>query len=419
MAKWWLIAALAVVPSAMAKVSLTDAVAKLPSCALTCVASAVSTSTCSLTDQVCLCNNDPLQQNITECVLAGCSIKEALFTKNLTESACDRPIRDKSGTLITLSNTLGIITGLFVLQRFAFKIFSRLDIHLDDWFTLLTTLVGVPATVINRYGLPPNGIGRDVWTLTDQQITNFGRFFYVMEVIYFTQVGLLKLALLFFYIRIFSSTAESVRALLWATTVFTAGFGIAFIVAAVFQCDPISFFWTKWDGEHQGRCMSINAIAWSNAAISIALDVWMLAIPISQLKQLRLSWRKKAGASIMFCTGAFVTIVSILRLKLLVDFGSDSINPTWDNFQITCWSTVEMNIGIICVCLPSLRLMVIRTFPRVFNTIYGANSRQTRHSDMSKGDKERREGRANDKRGEQDEVQLVPISEPASKASQV
>ncbi len=78
-----------------------------------------------------------------------------------------------------------------------------------------------------------------------------------------------------------------------------------------------------------------------------------------------------------------------------------------------------MNIGIICVCLPSLRLMVIRTFPRVFNTIYGANSRQTRHSDMSKGDKERREGRANDKRGEQDEVQLVPISEPASKASQV
>ncbi len=273
-----------------------------------------------MTDQVCLCNNDPLQQNITECVLAGCSIKEALctsgslkntqtrlttaVTKNLTESACDRPIRDKSGTLITLSNTLGIITGLFVLQRFAFKIFSRLDIHLDDWFTLLTTLVGVPATVINRYGLPPNGIGRDVWTLTDQQITNFGRFFYVMEVIYFTQVGLLKLALLFFYIRIFSSTAESVRALLWATTVFTAGFGIAFIVAAVFQCDPISFFWTKWDGEHQGRCMSINAIAWSNAAISIALDVWMLAIPISQLKQLRLSWRKKAGASIMFCTGA-------------------------------------------------------------------------------------------------------------------
>ncbi|UNI13699.1 hypothetical protein JDV02_000420 [Purpureocillium takamizusanense] len=347
-----------------------------------------------------------------------------MLTKNLTETACDRPVRDSSGTLIALNNTLGIITGLFVLQRFAFKIFSRLSIHLDDWFTLLTTLVGVPATVINRYGLPPNGIGRDVWTLTEQQITSFGRFFYAMEVIYFTQVALLKLALLFFYIRIFSGAAESVRALLWGTTVLTVGFGIAFVVAAVFQCDPVSFFWTRWDDEQgQGRCMSINAIAWSNAAISIALDVWMLALPISQLKQLDLSWRKKTGAGIMFCTGAFVTVVSILRLKLLVDFGSDSINPTWDNFQITCWSTVEMNVGIICVCLPSLRLMIIRTFPRVLNTVYGANSRQVRNTSHDcKGNKEIcEEGESHGHRvqHDKDKVQRMTIDEPTSKASHV
>lgn len=214
-------------------------------------------------------------------------------------------MRDRSGSLIVISNTLGIVTGLFVLQRFGFKLVSRLDLHLDDWFTLLTTVVGVPATVINRYGLAPNGIGRDIWTLTDEQVTNFGRFFYVMEIIYFAQVALLKLALLFFYIRIFSSTAVTVRVLLWATTACTAAYGLAFVLAATFQCSPISYFWDRWDAPPgSGRCASINAIAWSNAGISIALDVWMLAIPISQLKKLRLSWRKKAGASIMFCTGA-------------------------------------------------------------------------------------------------------------------
>ena len=230
----------------------------------------------------------------------------------MTDTTCERPVRDRSGTLIFISNTLGIITGLFVFQRFAFKIISRLDLHLDDWFTLLTTVIGVPATVINRYGLPPNGIGRDLWTLTDEQITDFGRYFYVMEVIYFAQVALLKMALLFFYLRIFSTTTRTVRALLWATTAFTAAYGVAFVLVAIFQCWPVSFFWHRWDAPPGagGTCLSINAIAWSNAAISIVLDIWMLAIPISQLKKLRLSWRKKAGAGVMFCTGAlYVSLV--------------------------------------------------------------------------------------------------------------
>lgn len=189
------------------------------------------------------------------------------------------------------------------MQRFVFKICSKLDLFLDDWFALITTLVGVPATVINRYGLPPNGIGRDVWTLTSDQITNFGKFFYVMEIIYFTQVGLLKLALLFFYLRIFSSSGRILHRMLWVTTGFTTMFCIAFVFAAVFQCRPISHFWEKWTNEDPGTCLSINAIAWSNAAISITLDLWMLAIPVSQIKKLRLSWKKKVGASIMFGTG--------------------------------------------------------------------------------------------------------------------
>lgn len=225
-----------------------------------------------------------------------------IVTKNLTSTTCGNTPRNRSNQLILLSNTLGTITGLLVLQRFLFKISCKLDIFLEDWFALLTTVVGVPATVINRYGLPPNGIGRDVWTLTGEQITSFGKFFYAMEVIYFSQVGLLKLSLLFFYIRLFSSSGAVMRNMLWATTIFTSLFCVAFVLVAIFQCKPISHFWNKWDDKN-GTCLSINAIAWSNAGISIALDFWMLAIPVSQLKKMQLSWKKKLGAMIMFGTG--------------------------------------------------------------------------------------------------------------------
>lgn len=40
-----------------------------------------------------------------------------------------------------------------------------------------------------------------------------------------------------------------------------------------------------------------------------------------------------------------VTIVSVLRLQSLVLF-AESHNPTWDNFDVANWSTIEINTGM-------------------------------------------------------------------------
>ena len=57
-----------------------------------------------------------------------------------------------------------------------------------------------------------------------------------------------------------------------------------------------------------------------------------------------------------------VTVVSIVRLQFLVSLGS-STNPTYDQIDVSIWSTVEINIGIICTCLPAIRLFLVRRFP--------------------------------------------------------
>lgn len=195
----------------------------------------------------------------------------------------------------------GIISALFVIQRFAFKFYAKLDFGMDDWFTLLAIVSGVPDTVINACGVTNNGLGRDIWTLRPFEITRFSRYFFIMEILYFAEVCMLKMALLFFYMRIFPS--GNVRRLLWGTVAFNLLFGVCFVVLAIFQCTPIKHYWVMWDGEHQGRCLNINGIAWSNAAISITLDGWMLAIPLWQLKALNLDWKRKVGVGMMFCVG--------------------------------------------------------------------------------------------------------------------
>lgn len=71
-----------------------------------------------------------------------------------------------------------------------------------------------------------------------------------------------------------------------------------------------------------------------------------------------------------------VTIISILRLKSLVTF-SNSQNPTWDNFEVAMFSDVEINVGIICACMPALRMLLIGLCPRISGSS-GSHSNQKR-----------------------------------------
>ena len=172
---------------------------------------------------------------------------------------------------------------------------------LDDYFIVATLCTGIPASVMNAHGLTVNGLGKDIWTVPFKQITDFLHFFYAMEVLYFAQVALLKLSLLFFYLRIFP--ANTIKRIIWITIAFDVLFGIAFVLAGIFQCQPINYYWNQWDGEHKGKCFNVNALAWANAAISITLDLWMLGIPMSQLVHIKLHWKKKVGVALMFIVG--------------------------------------------------------------------------------------------------------------------
>lgn len=78
---------------------------------------------------------------------------------------------------------------------------------------------------------------------------------------------------------------------------------VVFIVATALQCFPVSMAWQKWDGEHQGKCLNLNAEGWASAIINIILDLIVIVLPMRQLKDLAMSWRRKLGVMIMFLGG--------------------------------------------------------------------------------------------------------------------
>ena len=82
--------------------------------------------------------------------------------------------------------------------------------------------------------------------------------------------------------------------------------------------------------------------------------------------------------------------MSILRLRSVVRF-SLSGNKTWNFFDVTLWSGIELTVAIMCACLPAARLLLVRLFPHLAGTsgstskeqggsIYGPKRSQTRSS---------------------------------------
>ena len=90
--------------------------------------------------------------------------------------------------------------------------------------------------------------------------------------LYYIEVFLVKLAILAFYLRIFKMPGTLIRRLIWAAIVVAILGLISFVLAGIFGCRPIYFYWERWDNTKEGQCLDINGLMWPNAAISITVS---------------------------------------------------------------------------------------------------------------------------------------------------
>lgn len=95
-----------------------------------------------------------------------------------------------------------------------------------------TIPISLPSVFILIFGLMANGLGVDIWGLTLANVMAFGRFFYVIQLLYVLLLTLIKLTLTFFYRNLF--IGQTIYCLLTATIVAHIVIGVAFIRLIVF-----------------------------------------------------------------------------------------------------------------------------------------------------------------------------------------
>ncbi|KAF9874908.1 CFEM domain-containing protein [Colletotrichum karsti] len=352
----------------------------VPDCALPCLFEPLDYTPCAFTNSTCLCADMNYNMAVIHCVRVQCSVQQALITKNQTWSDCGFEYHDEGNTIQWVPAFLFGVLTLFYGMRLATKWMGLATWGYDDW-TISFGYIMMIAFLVATFLAKKEGIGRDIWTLSVEQITAFIRGFFAFEIVYSVTLAVIKASVLFLYLRIFGSITEVFRQILWATQIFNVAVCLAFVIVNLNQCKPLSYFWYGWDGRHPGYCIDLSAMALSHAALNIAMDVWMLVLPATQIYKLNLQKRQKAGIMSMFGVGIFITIVSAVRLRSVSVF-SHSWNPTYDFYGLALWSHIELCVGMIVACMPAARTLARRLFPEL---LYVTNISSTRQSTRASG----------------------------------
>lgn len=151
---------------------------------------------------------------------------------------------------------------------------------------------------------------------------------------------------------------------------------IAFLIA--FQCRPVDFFWTRWDLHDGGKCIASAPILWSNAVLTMVLDFWVLLMPLPYVARLQLSVKRRLGISFMLAIGVTIVTFSLLKVFAVREIET-SDNPTELLARITVWTALEICVGVICACLPGMR-MFISYFLHRWGWIGSSSSLQSHHA---------------------------------------
>ncbi|KAH9876341.1 hypothetical protein J1614_004220 [Plenodomus biglobosus] len=270
------------------------------------------------------------------------------------------------------------LSSLFV----GFRLISRFAIvrkpTWDDYTMMVAWMLAFGASFSICYGTT-KGLGRRQENIPLEWLAPMKQSAYVFSVLYNPALMATKTSILLFYLTL-SKTHKVFR---WATittlVVVNVG-GLALTILNLLQCRPLGAAWAS-PVPDSAHCTNVVTLYLSSAPLNIISDLAILFLPMPILTSMRLPRKQKIILVVTFGFGIFVAVVDVIRIAYLQDAQRDTLQAaetdqsnagneqrntgdfTWYASLSFMWSAVEINLGIMCGCVPALKPLVRRFLP--------------------------------------------------------
>ncbi|KAI8651630.1 hypothetical protein NCS55_01408700 [Fusarium keratoplasticum] len=272
-----------------------------------------------------------------------------------------------------------VLTWVFGAASVCLRIISRRlsqsRLWWDDWLIIASLLFSAAFMFdVTCYMTTRGGFGKHIWAAPLDGLMVYFHGLFIAEYVYTMSIVLVKWSILAFYWRIFGSVG-STRLPIWILFGIISSWGIAVILVSTFQCMPVSAFWLRFDPNGGSgmtyKCpVDVRMFFIANAIPNIITDILLLLVPVPGIWSLQLRNAQKMAVLGIFGLGLFVTAVSFVRLYYVVSLDFTDIDVTWMFSEEMMWTGIEVNVGTVCACLPSLK-------PILNLAIYGAAQHST------------------------------------------
>lgn len=145
-------------------------------------------------------------------------------------------------------------------------------------------------------------------------IANHSQYIWVTRFLYTLSMGLVKMSLLWFYLRL--DPRKYMRWAVFCVMFFNVGLSIASSLLVLVGCNPPSLFWDDPTGD---GCMPMDSqqrFYEVNGALNIVTDILTYLLPVPMVYGLQLTWRKKGAILGIFGLG-ILSIAGVCRIDLI------------------------------------------------------------------------------------------------------
>ncbi|XDG04118.1 hypothetical protein ABKA04_003733 [Annulohypoxylon sp. FPYF3050] len=284
-------------------------------------------------------------------------------------------IPNRGPTIIAVTSwTLGLTTAVVASRLFCRMRIVR-SVTWDDYFIVVAWCIALGLTLSISLAAG-NGLGRHDKDIPGQDWVTLRNCEYVFSVLYNPGLMATKTSVLVFYLRLSKNTQRVMRIASWAVLAIVNLAGVVLTLINLFQCRPIA---AAYDTHTQPTyCIPLLTQFLCSAPVNVITDLAILALPLPVLTSMRLPRRQKIILILTFALGIFVTVVDVVRIYYL-EQAITVTNPTietqtgptighspdfaWNASMSLMWSSLEVNVGIVCACIPTLKPLIRRILP--------------------------------------------------------
>ncbi|KAI9793815.1 MAG: hypothetical protein M1835_006973 [Candelina submexicana] len=296
---------------------------------------------------------------------------------------------DRGPVVLAVTTALIVTSTLFVVLRFVSRIGIVRSVSWGDYLIVLAWVIAFGLSFSICYGTSV-GLGLHNADIKEEWATPLRKAQFAFSVLYNPALMATKTSILVFLLSL-SETQVLFRWATIATLVVVNAAGLALTLLNVFQCRPVGAAFLD-PLPSTAYCMDIVTIYLSSAPVNIITDLAILFLPFPVLTGMRLPMKQKAILIFTFGLGGFVTIVDVVRIAYLqsafffrlqevssanVDHAttsriSEENNFSWYASLSFMWTAIEVNVGIIIACIPTMKPLFSRFMPRLLHDMEGS-----------------------------------------------